>query len=141
MIPILIESDLLLAYIKKTDWLKPIAIKIFNKIHTGGLKGIYASTATLQEIKFWFFNRRLFVELVDALKAITRIENLEWIDISPDICLNASLLMDEYGINPFDSYHAATAIFKDKTILSTEHVFDRIRGIQRIDPREFVEDL
>jgi len=30
---------------------------------------------------------------------------------------------------------------KDKTILSTEHVYDRIRGLRRIDPAEFIKRL
>lgn len=57
------------------------------------------------------------------------------------MCLNASVLIDEYGINPFDSYHAATAISGDKKILSTEHIYDRIKGIERIDPRDFAKRL
>ena len=50
-------------------------------------------------------------------------------------------LMSEYDINPFDSYHAATAISRDKKILSTEHVYDVIKGVERIDPKDFIKGL
>ncbi len=138
---ILIESDLLLAYVKKEDRLKPVAQKILKKIHSGRLKGFYASTATLQEIIFWFFNRKLFKELIVVVNALIHIKNLEWVPISSEICLTSTLLMSEYGMNPFDSYHAATALARDKKILSTEHVYDRLKGIERIDPRKFIKNL
>ncbi len=130
-----------LAYIKKEDRLKPAVGKILNGIQSSKLKGVYASTATIQEIVFWFFNRQLYRELVEAVNAITHIRNLRWVDVSPEVCLNASILMDEYGVNPFDAYHAATAVLEDKTILSTEHVYDRIKGVKRIEPEDFAKGL
>jgi len=135
---ILLESDLLLAYVKKEDRLKPVAEKILVGIDSGRLKGFYASTAAIQEIVFWFFNRNLLKELVDAVNALIHIRNLDWVGITSEICLTASILMSEYGVSPFDSYHAATAISRDKKILSTEHVYDVIKGIERIDPKDFI---
>ena len=44
-------------------------------------------------------------------------------------------------INPFNAYHAAIAITEDKTILSTEHVYDRIKGIRRIDPETYADQI
>jgi len=139
--PILIESDLLLAYMKKSDWLKPAATKILTGVASGDIPSTYASTATLQEIIFWFFNRDMHRELVQATNAITHINNMRWIPLSPEICLTASMLIKEHKINPFDAYHAATAITEDKTILSTEHVYDRIKGITRIDPETYAKQL
>jgi len=49
---ILIESDLLLAIIKKEDRLKAAAERILEKIDSGELKGVYASTAVIQEVVF-----------------------------------------------------------------------------------------
>ena len=141
MTPILIESDLLLAYIKKSDRLKPTAEKILSRVSSGDILDVYASTATVQEIIFWFFNRNMHRELVQATNAITHMRNIRWIDLSPEICLTASMLIKEYEVNPFDAYHAATAITEDKTILSTEHVYDRIKGITRIDPETYAKQL
>ena len=126
---------MLLAVIKKDDRLKPAAEKIMEKIDSGELKGVYASTAAIQEIIFWFYNRQLFNELTKAVNILTHLRNVEWIPLTPEICLTASLLIDEYNTSPFDAYHAATAISKDKTILSTEHIYDKIKGIKRMDPQ------
>ncbi len=141
MTNILIESDLLLAGIKKEDRLKPAAEKILDKIDAGEIKGVYASIASIQEIIFWFYNRQLYSELSRAVNVLTHLRNVEWINLTPEICLTASLLINEYKTSPFDAYHIATAISKDKTILSTEHIYDKIKGIIRIDPTEFAEKL
>lgn len=98
-----------------------------NKVDSGVILDAYASTATLREIIFWFFNRDMYRALIQAINAITHIRNIRWIDLSPELCLTASMLIKEYDINPFDAYHAATAISGDKIILSTEHVYDKIR--------------
>ena len=141
MTSILIESDLLLAVIKKEDRLKPVAERILEKIDSGDLKDVYASTATLQEIIFWFYNRQLFSEITKAVNVLTHLRHIEWIAITPEICLTATLLINEYGTSPFDAYHAATAISKDKTILSTEHIYNKIKGITRLDPVEFTKNF
>jgi predicted nucleic acid-binding protein len=123
--------------IKKDDRIKPVAVSILKKVDSGTLKGVYASTAAIQEIVFWFYNRELFSDLTVAVNTLTHLRKLEWVPITPEICLTASLLMREYTVSPFDAYHAATAILKDKTILSTDHAYDRIKGIERIDPADF----
>ena len=137
----LIESDLLLAVIKKEDRLKSAAEIILERIDSGELKGIYASTAVLQEVIFWFYNRQLLRELEKAVNVLSHLHNVEWIPITPEICLTASLLISEYNTSPFDAYHVATAIPRDKTILSTEHIYDKIKGITRIEPTEFAKNL
>ena len=141
MIYILIESDLLLAAMKKADRLKQTAERILEAVDSGRLKGVYASVAAVQEIVFWFYNRQLFHDMVEAVNVLTHLKNLEWVELTPEICLAASILMDEHKVSPFDAYHIATAISRDKTILSTEHVYDQIEGIERIDPKEFAEKL
>lgn len=141
MTKILIESDLLLAVIKKDDRLKPAAERILEKVVAGELKGVYASSGVMQEIIFWFYNRQLYRELSVAVNVLSHLHNVEWVPVTPEICLTASLLINEYQTSPFDAYHAATAIPRDKTILSTEHVYDKIKGITRIDPREFAKEL
>ncbi|MGA2683050.1 MAG: type II toxin-antitoxin system VapC family toxin [Candidatus Bathyarchaeia archaeon] len=141
MTKILIASDLLLAIIKKEDRLKPVAERILEKIDSGELKGVYASTAVLQEIIFWFYNRQLHSELAKAVNVLSHLHNVEWIPITPEVCLTASLLINEYNTSPFDAYHVATAIPRDKTILSTEHIYDKIKGITRVEPAEFSKNL
>ncbi len=131
----------MLAVIKKEDRIKAVAELILDKVDGDTIKGVYASTASLQEIVFWLYNRGLFKELTAAVNFLSHIRNLEWVPLTPEICLATSLLINEYGLSPFDAYHAATAIGKDKTILSTEHVYDKIKGITRIVPAEFASNL
>lgn len=69
MILILIESDLLLASVKKEDRFKPLADKILDRIDSGRLKGVYASIAAIQEIVFWLYNLELLSELVTVVDA------------------------------------------------------------------------
>jgi len=95
VIPILIESDLIMAFVKKEDRLRPIAEKILTQIHMGKIKGVYASVATLQEVIFWFYNRGLLRELVEVLNAVIHIKNILWVELTPEICLTATLLMKE----------------------------------------------
>lgn len=118
-----------------------MAESILEKIDSGELKGVYASTAVIQEVIFWFYNRQLFCELALAVNVLSHLRNVEWVAVTPEICLIASLLINEYKTSPFDAYHAATSITRDKTILSTEHVYDKIKGITRIEPTAFVKGL
>ena len=90
---------------------------------------MYASTATLQEIIFWFFNRGLQREMIPAINAISHIDNVRWIPLTPEICLTSTMLIKEYSINPFDAYHAATA------------VYDRIKGITKINPETYASQI
>ena len=138
---ILIESDLLLAAIKKEDRLKPVAAKILEKIDSGDIRDVYASTVAIQEIIFWFHNRQLFDDLIKAVNFLTHIRHIDWAPLTPQICTTASLLMGEYNLSPFDAYHFATALSMDKIILSTEHVYAKVKGVKRIEPTFFVKNL
>jgi predicted nucleic acid-binding protein len=126
---------------KSEDRLKPAAELILEKIDSGKVKGVYASTASMQEIVFWFYNRQLLKKLTAAVNILSHLRNVEWVPLTPEVCLTASLLISEYKLSPFDAYHAATAISRDKTILSTEHVYDKIKGVTKIEPNEFAKSL
>mgnify|MGYP000409699028 FL=1 len=73
--------------------------------------------------------------------ALTRINNIVWLPTTVEIDLAALTIMVEYGVSSiFDAYYAATALIMDpdKTIISTDKVYDKIPGLVRIDPRELV---
>ncbi len=48
----IIETDLLYAYVKKQDWLKPVADKIINAIVDGKLGTVHASRMVLHELYY-----------------------------------------------------------------------------------------
>ncbi|NLE04481.1 MAG: PIN domain-containing protein [Crenarchaeota archaeon] len=131
----------MLAIIKKEDHLKSAAESILENIVESKITGVYASTASMQEIVFWFHNRQLFTELISAINILSHLRNLEWVPLTPDVCITASLLLNEYKLSPFDAYHAATAISRDKIIISTEHIYDKIKGVTRINPADLASSV
>jgi len=107
-------------------------------VEVGVTEGVYSSTATIQEILFWLYNQRLRGEMVEAVNALGRVRNLEWVPVTPDVCLKASVLVKHYGL-PFDGYHAATALERDGVVLSSDHSYDRVTGLSRLDPLDLAK--
>ncbi|MEM1582727.1 MAG: PIN domain-containing protein [Candidatus Bathyarchaeia archaeon] len=136
----MIETDVLYAYIKKEDWLKPTAKKIILKIIKGDLGTVYASRESLHEI--YYVSRAEGIstdELIARFAALTAIKNLVFLETTYEIDLLSLALMKQYNISSiFDAYYAATVLNQvpDHTIISTDTIFDNIPGIKRIDPRE-----
>lgn len=136
----MIETDMLYAYVKKEDWLKPTANAIMLRITKGELDTVYASRESLHEIYYVSKEEGVSAdEFIARTAALTAIENLAFLETTYEIDLLALTLMRQYGIDSiFDAYYAATALnqIPDHTIISTDTVFDAIPGIKRIDPRE-----
>ena len=136
----MVETDILYAYIKREDWLKPTADKVILQIARGRLGTVYASRESLHEIYYVSREEGVSIdELIARFAALTAIENLVFLETTCEIDLLALALVRQYGISSiFDAYYAATALNQvpDHTIISTDTVFDTIPGIKRIDPRE-----
>ena len=136
----MIETDMLYAYVKKEDWLKPAANKLLSKIIKGEFNTVYASREVLHEI--YYVSKQEGVstdELIGRVAALTAIDNLTFLDTTFEIDLLALTLIRQYGFTSlFDAYYAATALnqVEDHTIISTDTVFDCVPGIKRMDPRE-----
>jgi len=91
---------------------------------------------------FWLHSQGLRQETIDAVNALNHMNHLEWnhlewVPVTPELCLNASTLVKHYQLSPFDAYHAATALSRDSLILSTDHAYDRVTGISRVNPLEW----
>ncbi|MDI6691214.1 MAG: PIN domain-containing protein [Candidatus Bathyarchaeota archaeon] len=136
----MIETDILYAYVKKEDRLKPVADDVVAKIVKGELGVVYASRESLHEL--YYVSKKEGVSLdeyISRAAALTAIEHLKFIGTTYQIDLLALTLMKQYGIKSiFDAYYAATALNQvpDHTIISTDEVFDAIPGITRIDPHK-----
>ncbi|MEM2960429.1 MAG: PIN domain-containing protein [Candidatus Bathyarchaeia archaeon] len=135
----MIETDVLYAYIKREDWLKPTAKKVISKVVRGDLGTVYASRESLHEIYYVSRAEGISIDdLITRFAALTALENLVFLETTYEIDLLALALMRQYNISSiFDAYHAATALNQvpDHTIISTDTIFDNIPGIKRIDPR------
>jgi predicted nucleic acid-binding protein len=135
----LIESDLIIAYMKKEDWLKEHAEKIFRAIEENGLVGVKASSEVFHELYYVFSDYASLSIILGNSAKLATMKNLSFVDPTKEVYLSALSLMETYGISSiFDAIYAATALtdtVPDHTLLSTDLVYDRIRGIKRIDPR------
>lgn len=136
----LVEADLLIPLFKKADRYASVSERILMDIQNGVHEGVYSSTATIQEIVFWLYNQGLHRETIDAVNALSQLKNVEWVPVSPRVCLEASILIERYRLSPFDAYHAATALSRDAVILSTDHAYDRVAGINRVNPMDLVNE-
>ncbi len=136
----MIETDMLYAFVKKQDWLKPVAKALIARIAKGEFGTVYASRESLHEI--YYVSREEGVstdELVARGAALTAIKNLTFLETTFAIDLLALTLIRQYSLTSiFDAYYAATVLnqIEDHTIVSTDKVFDNIPGIKRVDPRE-----
>jgi predicted nucleic acid-binding protein len=136
----LIESDLFIAYMKKSDWLKPKAEEIFSAISSKRLKDIQASSEVLHELYYVFVEHAPASIILGNAARVATMENIEYIDATREIYLSALELLSTYELGSiFDAIYAATALTEmvpDHTVLSTDSAYDRIPGIARIDPRK-----
>ncbi len=138
----MIETDILYAYVKREDWLKPVAVKLIEKIERGELGTVYTSREALHELYYVSVEEGVSLdEFIARAATITAIKNLSFLDTDYFTDLLAFTLMKQYNLTSiFNAYYAATALrlVDDHTIISTDTIYDRIPGIKRIDPREII---
>jgi len=141
---LLIETDIVLAHVKERDWLKPYADSILSAANSGMIR-LSASCEVIHELYYVSVKLGIDLEtLLNKVVALTNINNLYWIPATTEIILAAMSLMLEYNLSSiFDAYYAATALFSDpdRTIISTDTIYDRIPGVKRVDPRELAKEV
>jgi len=139
----MLETDVLYAYIKEKDWLKPAADRIIAMISEGKLGPVHVSREVLHELYYVSVAEGVDInEVISRFAALTAIDNLTFLETTHEIDLLALALMTQYKIESiFDAYHAAAALNQDPdhTIISTDEVFDKIAGLNRVDPRELLK--
>ena len=137
----LIESDILVAHLKPVDRLKDESEKLLSKIAKGELS-VIVSREAIHEIYYVLRNMNMPIQdILSKIGALKSIPNIEWIPTTVDVDLLALALMTQYNITSiFDAYHAATCLLydKEKTIISTDHIYDKIPGIKRIEPKDLI---
>ncbi|ADN50714.1 type II toxin-antitoxin system VapC family toxin [Vulcanisaeta distributa] len=138
----LIETDVLVAHLKDKDWLKNVADRLLLRVANGDFGEVLVSREVIHEIYYVLSRAGLSKrEILNRVGALTQIPNLKWIPTTVDIDLLALALMDQYGLTSiFDAYNAATCLLydRDRKIISTDSVYDRVVGLARIDPRSLV---
>ncbi|PUA32907.1 MAG: VapC toxin family PIN domain ribonuclease [Candidatus Terraquivivens tikiterensis] len=135
----MIESDVIYAYVKVSDWLKPAANKLISRIARGEFGTVYSSREILHELYYVSMEEGVSLEeFIRRAATITAIPNLSLLPTTYEIDLLALTLMQQYKLSSiFDAYYAATCLnmIDDRTIVTTDEEYDKIAGIKRIDPR------
>jgi len=136
---LMIESDVLYAYVKESDWLKDIAERFVKKVEDGNFGDVYASREVLHELYYVSMEEGITVdEYIYRVANLTSVKNLVFLETGHEIDLLAISLMKQYKLTSiFDAYYAATCLnqVRDHQMVSTDTVYDKIPGIIRIDPR------
>lgn len=136
----IIETDLLYAFVKESDWLKPVASRFLLEVSEGKHGVAHASRESLHELYYVSMSEGVSLDdYIIRAAAVTAIDNLVFHPTTHEVDLLAFVLMKQYGISSvFDAYHAATALNmeEDHTIVSTDTVFDKVPGLIRLDPRD-----
>jgi predicted nucleic acid-binding protein len=126
-----LDTDIVLALIKKEDWLKKyISIKQLENPKTSALTVIEARIVLLRE-----HSRD------DALGVLKKVKNLgiKIISVDDNIIKRSQELIEKYSnLNMFDSVHAACAIHHNEELVSTDSIFSKIGEVTNIDPREII---
>ncbi len=130
----LLDSDIILAYLKEDDWLQDYAENIFVKIIAGELD-VYMSTAAFVELAFVCKREKQIDLFSKIISTLYNLPHVSFIPLSEEI-LEKSTEFIQKGIGVLDSIQAATAINFDKTIISSDHIFDKIKDLKRIKPEE-----
>jgi predicted nucleic acid-binding protein len=135
----MIETDMLYAHVKSDDWLKPIAEKLMERIARGDFGAVSTSREALHELYYVSMEEGVDLDsYIARLAALTSIPNLTFLDTTSEIDILAATLMKQFRLTSiFDAYFAATALnaVPDRTIISTDEIFDKVTGIRRTDPR------
>jgi predicted nucleic acid-binding protein len=115
------DTDFFLAIMKKKDWLKSNARKLYKE-HA---KNLWTSVITLTELLLLCQRYSLDPEKVTiSLFSICKI-----IGIEKQTALQAAYYMKHHKLNVFDAFHAAFSA--NDAIISSDKIFDSI-GIKRI---------
>lgn len=135
----MIETDMLYAHIKKDDGLKPTAEKLMRRIVSGEFGLVHTSREVLHELYYISMEEGITLEAyISKLAAVTALPNLRYLDTTYETDILAVTLMKQFKLGSiFDAYYAATALnaVPDHTIASTDEIFDKVTGIERVDPR------
>ncbi len=123
-----LDTDILLALIKKEDWLK-------EYIDIKKLKNPVTSVLNIIEARIVLYREYSRQEAVYALGKIKELR-IKIISIDSKTVEKSQDLIERYPrLNMFDAVHAACVIINKEEFISTDTIFDDIDKIIKIDPR------
>jgi predicted nucleic acid-binding protein len=135
----MIETDTLYAHVKTDDWLKSTADRLLRRIARGEFGPVFVSREALHELYYVSMEEGIPMETyISRIAALTALDNIKYLETTVEIDILAATIMKQFNLKSiFDAYYAATALnaVPDRTIISTDEVFNRVTGLKRVDPR------
>jgi len=141
-----IEVDLLLAYLVAEDRHHVVASNYFSKVNSGELTKPTLTPFALQELELGVRAQKILphgkvlkseAEIAAFMNEICEALGLYEIAIQPvqcDIFARAAEIREKYELSYYDSHHASAALYFDKSIVSTDRQYDRVKDLNRLDP-------
>ena len=81
-------------------------------------------------------------DAVSAGYKLLAFPNLKFVDVDEAVVYKAQLLVERYRLKPRDAIHAASALIAgERTIVSDDSDFDRVRELERVSVEEFARKL
>ena len=117
----LADTDFILALIKDSDWLKQKALNILKE-NKGKIR---TSLSVMMELAL--ICKRLNIDVLETFANV--FELIEVNEETYEVCMKAALYMKKYGLNVFDSFHAACCA--DSEIISSDTAYEKV-GLKRI---------
>ncbi len=129
----LLENDVIFAYLNEYDAKHKTAERIFEKLRVGRLK-LQISSASLLEMELIYRSEKIEQKLLRDLAAMAALPNIQYIPLTADIAVTATYLRQNSQLSFFDSHYAATAVSLDGKIISFDPTYEKIEGLTRIPP-------
>ena len=129
----LIELDVLMAFINRSDKHHEVASRVVERSISD--ENYHLSSVALIEMSLIYRSRSMELELEEDLRLLLSIFDGRTVHLTPLEAMRAAWIRRKYGLSFFDSLHAALAMGLDSTIVSFDEVYDGVKGLRRIDPR------
>jgi predicted nucleic acid-binding protein len=134
----LMENDMILAFYKKKDHLKPVAERLFSKIEHGDMGLVVVPSVFSIELYYVLRNLTGATSVRNIISHLLTFPNVSIVPSTVGHHLGALFLMENYKLTSiFDALYAATAMSEenpDHAIVSSDRVYDEIEGLTRLDP-------
>ncbi|MHA1713219.1 MAG: type II toxin-antitoxin system VapC family toxin [Candidatus Ranarchaeia archaeon] len=129
----LLENDTIFAFLNEYDPHHVTAERIFQKLRDGELS-VEISSISLIEMELIYRSEKRQEKLLEDLAALAALPNVEYVSLSPDVAVASVYLRQTLQLTFFDSHYAATALQRDREIISFDKAYDRVPGLTRIRP-------
>ena len=129
----LLENDVIFAYMNRADPKHNIAERVFEKLRRRDFS-FEVSSVSLVEMELIYKSEGVETRLLKDIAALAALPNVKYVALTPDVAVASVYLRQTLGLSFFDSHYAATALELDARIVSFDRAYDRVQGLTRIEP-------